>query len=287
MENLTKSVYGYFSANSLPTNQELEEYYADKYYQKDSKSHSHTYTDEELLFFDNKAKVAHYITSHSNNKRLLDVGSGEGFFASHFYKKDYNVTTLDYSDYGILTHNPHLLDSIIKGDIFLSIGKLIRENKKYDLINLSNVLEHVIDPVELLKNLKSLLTPNSTLRISVPNDFSSYQDFLLKENHTTQTWISIPDHLHYFTFISLKCLLEDIGYEVTLSLGEFPIEIYLANESSNYTKNKTLGKHAHDARVTTDNFLFSQGIEKYINYYQASASIGFSRQVVIYAKPKS
>lgn len=77
-----------------------------------------------------------------------------------------------------------------------------------------------------------------------------------------------------------------MGYDIELKIGEFPIEMYILNESSNYTKNKDVGKFANKARIEVDNYLFEQGIEKYINYYKSSADIGFSRQVVIFAKLK-
>jgi hypothetical protein len=67
-------------------------------------------------------------------------------------------------------------------------------------------------------------------------------------------------------------------------MGEFPIELYLSNSTSNYAHDKLKGKNAHKSRIEVDNFLFNEGIEKYINFYKACADIGLSRQVVIYAK---
>lgn len=289
MNNLIKSKYGYFSIENLPTQKELEKHYSEKYYQEDSVQYSHSYSDDELKHFENKAKAAQFIFKNSypnKNNSFLDVGAGEGFFASSFFHHGWNVTTMDYSNYGINSHNPHLLNTLIQGDVFKSLENLSHEKKKFDFINLSNILEHVIDPIELLKTLKSLLSEQSLLRISVPNDYSNFQQFLLDKGYTTNTWLCPPDHLHYFTFESLSNLLLSLGYQIVISMGEFPIELYLANESSNYVKNKKNGKLAHKSRIEVDNFLFEQGIEKYINYYKASAEIGLSRQVVIYATVK-
>ena len=49
-------------------------------------------------------------------------------------------------------------------------------------------------------------------------------------------------------------------------------------------KDREAGVYAHKSRVEVDNFLFSQGIEKYINYYEANAKIGFGRQIIAYVK---
>lgn len=287
---LTKTKYGYYSVKKLPTQMELEEHYSEKYYQNESTQYAHSYSKDELKYFRNTAKVAHYLYTekfNSINNSLLEVGAGEGFFANYFLEKNWDVTALDYSEYGISKHNPNLLKTLKKGDIFKSLDKLILEKNKYNMINLSNVLEHVLDPIDLLNKFKLLLSSKSILRISVPNDYSSFQEFLLEKQYTSNSWLCPPEHLHYFTFKSLIKLLESLDYEIELSMGEFPIEIYLTNEASNYNKNKDVGKFAHKSRVEVDNFLFEESIEKYINFYKASADIGLSRQVIIYAKKKS
>ena len=282
-----KTENGYFSIKNLPTQLELEAHYSEKYYQNESVQYAHEYSEDELKHFNNIAETMFYLYSkflNMGNKILLEVGAGEGFFANYFLNKNFDVTTLDYSEYGIVKHNPKLLNSLMKGDVFQSLDKLIIENNQYSLINLSNVLEHVLDPIDLLNKLKLLLSDKSLLRISVPNDYSEFQQFLLKKNYTSNSWLCPPEHLHYFTFKSLSKLLESVGYEIVLKMGEFPIELYLTNEASNYNKIKEVGRFAHKSRIEVDNFLFEQGIENYINFYKASADIGLSRQVVIIAR---
>jgi len=285
-----RTIHGYYSVKKLPTQEELERHYKQKYYQNESIQYSHSYSDDEVKYFDNKAELAHYIYTSSFNrdrKSLLDVGAGEGFFANYFLEKDWNVTTLDYSSFGIKKHNIKLIDTLIQGDVFKSLDTLISKKNEYEFINLSNILEHVLDPVSLLINLKSLLSNESLLRISVPNDYSCFQEFLLSKDYSHNTWLCPPEHLHYFTFESLSNLLKSIGYEIVITMGEFPIELYLSNQSSNYVKNKNIGKLAHKSRIEVDNFLFERGIEKYINFYKSSADIGLSRQVIVYAKARS
>lgn len=289
MNEVVKSKYGFYSVKKMPTKEELSAHYSEKYYQEESVQYSHQYSDDELKHFQYIADVARHVYSYSydsKNKSFLDVGSGEGFFASNFYENNWNVTTMDYSDYGIATHNPHLKDTLMQGDVFNSLDNCVTSGKKYNFINLSNILEHVLNPISLLQTLKSLLSDESLLRISVPNDYSDFQMFLMDKGYTSETWLCPPDHLHYFTFNSLSNLLLSLEYDIVLSMGEFPIELFLSNESSNYTKDRSVGKYAHKSRIEVDNFLFEQGIEKYINYYKASADIGMSRQVVIYAKVK-
>lgn len=286
-KEIIKTKYGYFSIKNMPTEEELQRHYAEEYYQHESMQYSYKYSDDELEYFENRSKIAEYLFnkySIKENNEILEVGAGEGFFASYFFKNNWNVTTLDYSDFGIKTHNKELLETLIKGDVFNSLDKLALQNKKYDFINLSNILEHVINPLVLLEKLKLLLTEKSVLRISVPNDYSEFQNFLLEKKYTLNSWLCPPDHLHYFTFETLRNLLISLNYKVDLLMGEFPIELYLTNEVSNYNKNKEVGKFAHKSRVEVDNYLFKKGFDKYINFYSSCADIGLSRQVVAYVK---
>lgn len=285
-----KNNFGYYSVIDMPNQEDLKNFYENKYFQNDGMRYDHTYTHDELTFMENKAKVADYILNIINNKpkkSILDVGSGEGFFAKYFFSQTHSIKTLDFSSFAISHHNPELIETLQQGDIFDSLDDVINNQEKYDLINLSNVLEHVIDPIELLGKLKLLLQNDSLLRISVPNDYSEFQNFLLEKEYTTNTWLCPPEHLHYFTFESLKNLLISLDYDIEVCMGEFPIELFLTNKESNYVHDTTKGKAAHTSRVETDNFLFNQGIEPYINFYKASAQLGFSRQIVIFAKLKN
>ena len=285
---LKQTDFGYYSVENMPTNEELMQFYEEKYYQNNKAEYSHTYTEDEYQFFKNEAILTEYILEKNNTDKgnLLDIGAGEGFFAKYFFDNKWSVTTLDYSNYGIKTHNPDLSQTLIQGDIFKSIDSLIAQKNSFNLINLSNILEHVIEPVKLLENLKALLSKDAMLRISVPNDYSDFQEFLLKKEYTTNTWFCPPEHLHYFTLQSLSNLLQSLNYEVAISFGEFPIELFLSNQSSNYVKDRAHGKFAHKSRVEVDNFLFEQGIEKYLNYHKASAEIGLSRQIILFARKK-
>lgn len=286
-EQLIRSPMGYLSLREMPTKEKLQEYYAQKYFQEESGNYAKQYSQEELEYFAHMGDIANHIYTKTTNAQpgtLLDVGAGEGFFAQYFYKNGWNVCTLDYAKSGMSLHNPSLLPTLKQGDIFDTLQELQSKKEKFDFINLSNVLEHVIDPIEILTAFQTLLTKNALLRVCVPNDYSRYQDFLLQKNYTTDTWFSPPDHLHYFTFESLKKLFLSLGYEIVVEMGDFPIELYLANPSSNYYEIRAKGKDAHTARVEVDNFLFSQGRDKYIDFYKASASIGLSRQIIMYAR---
>ena len=49
---------------------------------------------------------------------------------------------------------------------------------KFDVIHMSEVLEHVPDPIDTLRITYTLLKPGGLLCLSVPNDYNPFQNVL-------------------------------------------------------------------------------------------------------------
>ncbi|WP_084800962.1 class I SAM-dependent methyltransferase [Bradyrhizobium sp. Tv2a-2] len=82
---------------------------------------------------------------------------------------------------------------------------------KFDVVLMSHVLEHCIDPIRALTNAKSILANDGVIVIEVPNNaatgFRWFKD--------AWPWTDIPRHLSFFTERSLRLLLERTGLQVT------------------------------------------------------------------------
>ena len=185
------------------------------------------------------------------------------------------------ADFSISNFHPHLVSKFIKGDVFESIDTIKNNLEKFDVIILDNVLEHVIDPLDLLLKTYEMLNDNGVLIIEVPNDFSKFQNLLyekkiIKEKH----WVAVPDHLNYFSKESLIKVCESVGLKTKKVIGDFPMEWFLANENSNYVNNKSNGKSANNSRLFIDNFLSeSSDIGDVVNFFEALANVNQGRLV--------
>jgi len=282
---------GFFQVDPLPTQRDLEMFYKENYYQQlPADTYCANYSLEEKKYFHNKAIVADHIwTKFSDRKTgsLIDIGCGEGFFASYFKQSGWDVQACDFSSYGVQQQNPCLLPYFEQGDIYEVLENKIKASKKYDFINLANVLEHVLDPLELLERLKKIMHIKTILRISVPNDFSAFQNMLIEKKCITEpTWFHPPDHLNYFTHTSLENTLIEGGFFINRMIADFPIEIYLLNEHSNYWKDRNKGSESHLCRLQIENFLVAQGVDNYINYMVAASKCGIGRSVIAFASIK-
>lgn len=285
--------YNFYEAAEKPNQADLEEYYAQKYYQSSHGSYEAEYPKAEYEYFDNKIEQKIFIInklfkSAANGQRsLIDIGCGEGFTLGHFKKKGWKVVGLDYSEFGVKKFNPDCLPDLITGDIYQKMKPIVEGGTKFDVVWLDNLLEHVIDPLFLLKECKKLLKPDGVLVIEVPNDFSVLQNHLMKNNYiNSEFWVVIPDHLSYFNKEGLAAISADAGFTTEFTIGDYPIDFCLMNPDSNYNKDKTKGKNAHRTRVEMENLIHSISVEKAVNYFKALADLGLGRQIVSFLKHK-
>jgi 2-polyprenyl-3-methyl-5-hydroxy-6-metoxy-1,4-benzoquinol methylase len=287
---LIKNELGFLEVDPKPTLSELDDYYSKHYYQESTaKSYQITYSEEELSVIKNKiSQRASLANQHNSVKKgkLLDVGCGEGFVMRHYHDKNWLIEGIDFSEFGITSFNPDLLSFFEKGDVRLIIENKIKNSKKFDIIWLGNVLEHVIDPILLLKRLKLLLNSKGTIVITVPNDGSSFQELLLNKKYiNTDFWFAPPDHLSYFSYDSLINTVRHVGYDYLDIIADFPIDLFLLHSGSNYVNNPKLGKGAHNARVEMENFISKNPIEIVNSFYSNLAKLGLGRTLTIFITP--
>ena len=142
-----------------------------------------------------------------------------------------------------------------------------------------------MDPINLLNKIKVLLDKDGILVITAPNDFSNLQSYLIDNKHiSVMNWIAPPMHLSYFTLNSLTNLIKFSGYSVYNFYAEYPIDFDLLVDSTNYVKNKSVGKDSHLKRLKVDNFLCSQSISKTNEYYKTLAELNAGRDIVMFVK---
>jgi len=280
---------GFYQANPIPSQEELDHYYREEYFQAcKSASYSHDYSEEEMQFILTQPVVADYVWKQAGKKtvgKLIDIGCGEGFFARFFYDHGWEIECCDLSSFAIERHNPEILSFFTENNIFKELDEKITDNNKYDFINLSNVLEHVREPVILLERVKKIMGRDSMLRIKVPNDFSTFQQILLDSSRiSSEYWFNPPGHLNFFTLTSLKEVLNSCGFRIVKILADFPIELFLLNKYSNYVVDKSKGAEAHNARVVMERYLMDHGTDKYVDFMSASSEVGLGRTIIVFAE---
>lgn len=283
---LRRHPLGFLQVAHPPSAEELRNYYREKYYQQERGNYRRSYPPEERTYLELKlAQRAHQVEvlRDSMPGKFLDVGSGEGFAMAWFKARGWSVTGFDHSTAGVAAMHPDLLAHVRCGDVFALLDEQIAERARYELVWLSNVLEHVLDPVALLGSLRHLVAPDGVLVLTVPNDGSPlHESLLLHGEIPDRFWISIPDHLSYFDYDSLGRIAEATGWRCRAIVADFPIDLYLLHPSSNYVRNRAQGAAAHWARIRTELLLGERGHAAVNELYTAMAKTGLGRQLTAY-----
>lgn len=286
MTYVKKHHKGIVSVDPLPSEQQLAEYYSQKYYQESDgakTTYDSTYTADELEY--KKLECRMILQGAQENSRaikknlsILDLGCGEGFLVQEGIDQGYNVTGIDFSSFGVKKWNPSVLEKCEFGNIYDFLKKCPEAKKKYDVCILRNVLEHVIDPAALLKQISEILSDDGIALITVPNDYSDLQKLAMEKRHINhEFWFSPPDHLHYFNTKNIAPFFENNGYTAVDMFSSFPVDFFLFHTGSNYIADKVRGKEAHFARIAIDLLLAKEGMDKLLNLYRAMAACGIGR----------
>jgi 2-polyprenyl-3-methyl-5-hydroxy-6-metoxy-1,4-benzoquinol methylase len=142
---------------------------------------------------------------NKKGRRFLDIGVGHGYFIQEVAKHN--------GEYIGIEPSKKLFMSLINRDNVRNetIEKFLEGTKtKFDFINLSHVLEHVSEPVNLLMGLKNLLSEEGVLYIETPNAGS----WLAKIEKQEYIYLTPPDHLNIFSISGLVRLCSKLDFAI-------------------------------------------------------------------------
>ena len=170
---------------------------------------------------------------------VLDIGCWEGAQLEYFAKeKGWRCT-------GIELNKKAARKARKKGIEVqeLSVREFFEKFKgrKWDVINVAYVLEHIIDPYSFMVSLKDHLKKDGIVIIEVPNEFNPFQEAYLKKHKVEPYWVSLPIHLNYFNKEGIEKLVKKAGWEVMHGEMSFPMEMFLLM-GDDYRKNPDVGK---------------------------------------------
>jgi len=141
---------------------------------------------------------------------LLDVGCGSGAFGQVVREKwGCRVVGVELNP-AAAAKARLVLNHVIEGDI-INLGL----EERFDVITVNDVLEHVENPEDLVKNLLEFVTLDGQLIVSIPNvgHWSIVEDLLAGH------WDYMPagplciDHLRFFTRRSMISMMEHAGWQ--------------------------------------------------------------------------
>ena len=160
-----------------------------------------------------KTKQAEYAASYFNHidalarlerfqkppGRLLDFGCGGGFFLNTAQQRGWQIFGLEPL-YGHAVHaqgkfGAQIVNDTLHPDTF--------EADFFDVITAFQVFEHLVNPLEVLRQLTHFLKPGGVLLVEVPN-IDTWSVRLLGKRHRH----FVHDHLYFFSPRTLQMLFQ-------------------------------------------------------------------------------
>ncbi len=282
--------FGFLQVSPTPSKDEITKFYADEFYSGEYKNFNDSSLEvqtQDKEFFEGRWEDMYLNFEKILGKKIkeanvLDVGCGWGLALLYLKNKGLNCYGFDPAPEAVEYGNKKGLNLKHAGldgiDVF--------NGKKFDIIMLNNVLEHLEDPEKILTQVRSLLTDDGVLSIDVPNEFNDFQVGGKEIHNLNEWWLCPPNHLNYFTVDSLLNLLDGINFKVNHYESSFPLEMFLLF-GDNYVKNGKLGKECHKKRVAFENNLRKVGKTDVLrNFYHSLAKLNLGRQIIVYATKK-
>lgn len=188
-----------FTSNPF-SEEQLEKRYRDmSKYEYDSKEYC---LNEEKTYIKRCERQYNFIDSNIIDfDSILEIGAASGYNLS-LYRSNKDVLGIEPSQI-----NCKKAKEIYEVDMFCGMfEKYIRNesHKKYDLIFLSHVLEHIVNPDNFIKRIKEI--NNKYIFIEVPGMDYKFMD--------EPFGIFCEEHVNYFTVESLTKIMKKNGYSI-------------------------------------------------------------------------
>jgi 2-polyprenyl-3-methyl-5-hydroxy-6-metoxy-1,4-benzoquinol methylase len=156
-------------------------------------------------------------------RRVLDVGCAEGILGRHLLERGVEEVVGIEQVPEVAELAGKRLTRVLCGDV--STVELPAGIGTFDCIIFADVLEHLVNPTEVLRRFLPLLAPGGTIVASIPNVRHHAILHMLAEGHWSYQDAGIMDrtHLRFFTLKEIQALFAGEGLAIqTLSANIDP-----------------------------------------------------------------
>ncbi len=266
----------------LLNQEEVDSFYSEEFYQNEIDTYISSHQkDADWWSIEHNEKIdffeKHFLGKYS--KRLLDIGSGPGFFLKVASERGWDVTGFEPGLPAFEFSTKNLGLNVIN-DFFNK--ETYNNHGKFDVIHLNNVLEHLLNPLDILTLAYQILLPNGIICITSPNDFNPLQLMIVDSLKKEPWWVVPRHHINYFNSTSLRYLLEKTGFKVLYQTTSFPLEFFFLM-GDDYIGNPEAGSLIHSKRMTFEkNFFLANKTNLKRDIYDNMAELGLGREITMY-----
>jgi 2-polyprenyl-3-methyl-5-hydroxy-6-metoxy-1,4-benzoquinol methylase len=184
-------------------------------------SHVPAYQGLSIYDFDNTIQLKWYpqriVQFSEGAKSLLELGLGHGITANVFGQFFEHHVVIDASKAVIENFRQQYPGAKVK--IVESYFETFESTETFDVIVFGYILEHVDDPVRILRHFRKFLAPNGKMFVTVPNAEVLNRRLghlagLLPDMQQLSEHDHLLGHKRYYTVDSLRADIEQAGYAI-------------------------------------------------------------------------
>ena len=146
------------------------------------------------------------IGRYKNSGELLDIGCGIGTLVNEAIKKGYAASGLEINPGGAKAGREKYKITIFT----IPIEQLLSSKKRWDIIVLNHVLEHIAQPVQFLSDCHKLLRNDGILYIGVP----SYTGWTAIAEGKAWYGYSVDQHIWQWTHKTIREVVNMAGLSI-------------------------------------------------------------------------
>lgn len=191
---------GVLRFSPLPTENDLNEFYGASYF--DFEKHK---TEGKGMAFARK-----YLQNKPAGK-FLDVGCATGFFINGIRQNcDWEVFGVDFSPEAVGFARKELGLNALSGEL----TEIDFAAAEFHFVHMNNVLEHVRDPLQTLKECRRIIKSDGTMFLSVPNGLTDSLDLINFYKTEKKPARSKNGHIFFFPAKALLRMIDEAGFEI-------------------------------------------------------------------------
>ncbi len=169
---------------------------------------------------------ANVIRLIGQGRRVLELGPASGYMSEILRGRGCTVVGVEL-DAEMAAQAERFCERVIVGDLdALDLDAELGEDR-FDVIVAADVLEHLRDPLKLLRELRAFLNPGGFFVVSLPNIAHASVRLALLEGRFDYQGLGLLDrtHLHFFTHKSIAQLFDEAELAlVEIHRQEAPID---------------------------------------------------------------
>ncbi len=147
------------------------------------------------------------------NKRVIDFGCATGYFAQLLSHQGCTVTGVEVNPEAAKVAE-QFCEQVVVANLDAAALEELLPGQKFDVAVFGDVLEHLRNPWEVLRETRQLLQPEGYVVASIPNIAHGTIRLALLQGRFEYTEFGILDntHLRFFTGKTVEALFRDSGY---------------------------------------------------------------------------